>query len=425
MNRSRVVAALSAASLAGGLSGPSQAQSPPPTEPRPAQLLLPTPTGEIPLVAPEVVTPERRRTTFVPGPVRDDERIVVRLLPDGSPARVTVTQRLLLRGTGDFAIRERGPALRVTALDGTTAPIIQRGTVVWQGFVPGERALAADLELDPAREALVLPLRVEIGWQPTSGTRPIGPGGVLPGAGRALLRLVNQTARPVSVPTGDVAAVDLAGPLDLLRSSSADRTNAPPPVAGRGLPRALRATGVGTRTLTVSAPLRIAGTVTVPGAGGVAVSGPGTVATAAGDGAALAGVLQGSAQISLDVPTAGRLVLDLTVVPALDPRQLTPPAGAASWRDWAATRPDADARRAATDVLVAAAAAAARADDVAPYLGHPGPGPTSTVFRYSLAEAQVRSRRPRPVQPRPVPIALTALGAVAVIGAGVATWRRL
>ncbi|HVF21039.1 MAG TPA: hypothetical protein VNA14_12480 [Mycobacteriales bacterium] len=388
-------------------------------------LVLPAPVGEIPLVAPEVVTPERRRTTFVPGPVRDDERIAVHLGPDGAPARVVVTQRLELTGTGDFAIRERGPALRVTALDGTTAPVILRGTVVWQGFVPGRRLLAADLELDAAREALLLPLRVELAWAPAPGGAASGPGGDLPSAGRLTVRLVNQTSRPDEVPTGLATASAVAAPLDTLRAHADTTTSAPPPAAGRGLPTTIPVTDLGTRPLEVAAPLRISGSVTVRGVSGVAVTGAGTEPTAAGDGAEVSGVLAGSTELTLDVPEAGRLVLDLTVVPALDPRRLVPPDGAPSWAAWAATSPDEPARRAALDTLVEAAAASARADEVAPYLGHPGPGQTTTEFRYTLAAAPgVRAVR-APLTPRPIPIALTTMLIAGAVYGGARLWLRL
>lgn len=408
------------------LAGPATSGATRPQTTSPVDLLqLPTPVGEIPLVAPEVVAPERRRMTFVPGPIRDDERIVVRLSPDGRPLRVTVTQRLELSGTGDFAIRERGPALRVTALDGTTAPIIQRGTVVWQGFVPGSRSLAADLELDPAREALLLPLRVELSWRPASGTAPLGSGGQLPGPGRIIVRLINQTSRPEVVPTGDVPASELAGPLDALRRSADMRSADPPPVSGRGLPATLPVIGLGSRTVRVVAPLRIEGSVTVPGVTPVSVSGPGAASTTTGDGATVSGVLQDSAEIALDAPAAGSLDLDLTVVPALDPRRLAPPDGLSSWAAWAATEPPAPARRAATDLLVESAAAAARADDVAPYLGHPGPGSTTTEFRYTLADPVAVVRPRPPLRPRPLPIGLVVIGLLSAAGGGAWVWRRL
>lgn len=387
-------------------------------------LVLPKPVGEIPLVAPEVVTPERRRRTFVPGPVRDDERIDVAVGPDGAPAAVVVTQRLELTGTGDFAVRERGPALRVTALEGTTAPIIQRGTVVWQGFVPGRRVLAARIELDPDREALLLPLRVELELS-GAGDVAIGPGASIPGPGRLVVRLVNQTSRPEAVPSGVGRADEVGAALDLLRGHAIARADTPPPAAGRDLPASVPAADIGTRTVAVTAPLRVTGAVRVRDVEGVTVTGPGTTPTARRDGATLAGVLHGSAEFTLDVPTAGTLELDLSVVPALDPRRLVPPARAPTWRAWAATDPAPAARRAATDLLVEAAAASARADEVAPYLGHAGPGPTSTRFRYRIAPAPRVVRAPTPLRPRPLPIALTATALGAVCTAAVAVWRRL
>jgi len=420
-----LVAALAAALAVALGPGAGAAEPRGQADPEPGVLVLPAPVGEIPLVAPEVVTPERRRTTFVPGPVRDDERIEVRVGKDGTPAAVVVTQRLELSGTGDYAVRERGPALRVRALEGTTAPIIQRGTVVWQGFVPGRRLLAAELELDPAREALLLPLRVELAFTPTAADARVDAGGEVTGAGRLEVRLVNQTARPQEVPTGIAAAADLAGPLDVLRTAAMTESLRPPPAAGRGLPATLPAADLGTRSLQGAAPLRISGTVTVAGAGPITASGAGVTSLPAGDGAEVRGVLEGETTVTLDVPAAGTLVLDLTVVPALDPRRLEPPGGAATWAAWADTRPDEDARRAAVDTLVAAAAAAARADEVAPYLGHPGPGETTTQFRYVVAPApRVRAAR-EPLSPRPAPIAATVLLVAAVAAGGVATWRRL
>ncbi|HVE97786.1 MAG TPA: hypothetical protein VNA12_01245 [Mycobacteriales bacterium] len=398
--------------------GPATAQVPS------GELVLPKPVGEIPLVAPEVVTPERRRTTFVPGPVRDDERIEVAVAPDGTPAAVVVTQRLELTGTGDFAIRERGPALRVSALEGTTAPIIQRGTVVWQGFVPGRRLLAARLTLDPAREALLLPLRLELSWTAPDGA-PIAAGGAVPGPGRLVVRLANQTARPESLPAGVARTSDLVPLLDRLREAAAVASTAPPPAAGRGLPLRVPADGVGTRTAVVAAPLRVTGSVRVRGASGVEVSGAGARALPSGDGADVAGVLHGTTEVVLEVPGSGALEVDLTVVPALDPRRLEPPGRVPSWAAWAAASPDEAARRTATDVLVEAAAAAARADEVAPYLGHPGPGPTSTQFRYRLAPAPRVVRERVPLRPRPVPIALTATAVVALAAGAAAAWRRL
>lgn len=371
----------------------------------PGTLTLPAPAGTIPVVVYPGIPRERLLQTFVPGPVTDDERIEVLVGPTGEPASVTVTQRLVLTGTGDYSIRERGPAKRVTALDGTVEPVIQRGAVVWQGFSPGRRELAARIELDPAREALLLPLRVELDRSP----------------GRLVVRLVNQTRQPRRVPAGDVPAAAVAGPLDRLRAYAEAHGLRQPPAAGRGLPTTLAATDLTACDVVSAAPLRVEGTVRFPGATGVAVSGPGAAAT--GDGATLKGVLSDTAEITF--ASDADFTLDLSVVPTLDPRPLRPPRGLPSWAAWAAGRPPEAERRAAVDVLVDAALSAARADEVAPYLGHPGPGTVTTAFRYALAPPPPVVVADEPLRPRPVPIALTGLAVLALAGSGVLVWRRL
>jgi hypothetical protein len=382
---------------------------------------LPAPVGTIPVVTYPGLPPERTRTTFVPGPVVDDERVTVGLGPDGSPFDVEVVQRLQLSGTGDYAVRVRGPALRVEPLEDTVAPTIIRGAVVWQGFSPGSRLLAARLELDPRREALLLPLGVDLTWD---GPESVGPGGRLPGAGGLGLTLTNRTAEPRDVPTGRVTSpTGVASALDALLAHARRRTLSPPPVAGRGLPVTVPGTcASGMRGLQVVAPLRVSGTV---GAGGATaqLAGPGT--TSGPTGGTVDGVLAGSADLSLTTPEGGTLELDLRVVPTVDDRALAPPEPHATWAAWAASDPPPAQRETALRLLVDTAAATARADDVAPYLGHHGPGPTTTEFRYVVAPAPAVEVAERPLSPRPVPIALTALAALATAAGGVLTWRRL
>lgn len=386
------------------------------------RLELPRPTGKIPLVTDTIVPPERKRESRVPGPVEDTERFEVLVDPTGAVARLLLTQRLVLTGRGDFVVRERGPALRVTALEDTVAPIIQRGAVVWQGFVPDRKLLAARIELDPLRETPLLPLRVQLTW---SGTEPIGTEGGVHGPGRLTVRFVNQTGRGMVVPTGDVDAAHLAGPLDALLAHALQRGTGQPPAAGRGLPTSFPARGVRTRVIDSSALLRVDGTVRIAGATGVTVSGAGAGATPTLDGAVVAGVLHGETKVVLDVPAGdGQLEIDLRVVPSLDPRTLRPPTGR-TWSEWAETKPNETQRRRAVDVLVAAAAAAARDDEVAPYLGHAGPGPVSTEFRYTLAPPPDIELRPAGLTPKPWPITLACIALLLVTANCVALWRRL
>jgi hypothetical protein len=407
-----------------GLGAPATAgPTPSPRACRP--LVLPKPTGPIPVVRYPDLPIERTRVTFVPGPVTDDEQVEVLVGPDGAPSRVKVRQRLHLTGTGDYSVRVRGPSLRVTPLEDTVAPVIIRGAVVWQGFSPGERLLSAEMELDPRREALLLPVILELDWT-SAGGEEIGPGGRLPGAGRLTLRLVNQSVQPLEIPVGTGAdPASLAAGLDALLAYADGPAGRPAPAVGRDLPGPGQGACVtATRTVDTVAQLRVEGTVRVPGVPGVTVNGPGAQRLPEGDGASLRGVLSGTAEVVLDVPAAGELALDLTVHTTLDPRALRPPAPAATWHAWAAAGPSASEVDRALETLISAAATLARNDDKAPYLGHHGPGPTSTVFHYGVAPAPVARRKPPPLRPRPLPIALTGLGLAVLTAAGVVVWRR-
>src|SRR5687768_10041610 len=84
--------------------------------------------------------PDRCRKSVVPGEVQNDELVLVGLSGTGAPAKVLLEQRLVLRGVGDYAIRERGPARAAVPLtEGDDPPNTKFGAVVWQGFTPGDR----------------------------------------------------------------------------------------------------------------------------------------------------------------------------------------------------------------------------------------------------------------------------------------------
>ena len=380
-------------------------------------LPLPEPAGDIPIPS-EAVTdrPERLRRSQVPGRVDDTERIDVLLAPNAAPAAVTMTQRLVLHGTGQFVIWERSSAQDVEALDDTTAPVLKREAVIWQGFVNERKVLAARLTLDPFVEHELLPVRVEV-------TGPVGPGGEVTGPGEVVVMVSNRTARGMTLPTGTVAARDLAGPLDrLLRYADAKAPHAPP-AAGRGLPKTLPATAVGSREANVVVPFRLAGSIRVSG-GTPAVPESGAV-THLADGLRLDGVLQGATEFRVRATGPGTLTLDLRAFPTLDPRQLQPPRGS-TWAGWLGRGPTPREAAAATRQLVDAAAAAARADEYAPYLGHHGPGTVRTTFHWRMApRATVAAPPAPPLEPRPLGIALASLALLGVLANATAIWRRL
>jgi DNA-binding MarR family transcriptional regulator len=108
--------------------------------------------------------PDRLLASDVPGPVVNDEVVHVGIAGDGSVRRVLLDQRLELKGTGDYAVRERGPAREARSLTEDPAPITRKGGVVWQGFSPGSRDLAARLLLDRTALSRNLDPLVAQGW---------------------------------------------------------------------------------------------------------------------------------------------------------------------------------------------------------------------------------------------------------------------
>ena len=386
----------------------------------PGDLVLPKPLGEIP-VPTEVFAdkPERLRRSIVPGGVDDTERLDVGLGPDGSPAAVSLTQRLVLKGTGQFVIWQRSSAQDVEALEDTTAPVLKREAVIWQGFVDGTKTLAARLTLDPALERELLPIAVELEWR---GAGAIGPGGTLPGEGDIVVRLRNTTARGVDLPSGTADPAAIAGPLDRLLAAGTSRAPAVPPAAGRGLPERVRADLGPSRNVAVPAPMRVTGTIRVPG--GTASSELTPATTPLPDGLQVDGVLQGDVEFVLRSSSTSTLLLDLRAFPTVDPRPLNPP-NAPTWKAWAARRPSAQSVREATDALVRAAAEAARGHEYAPYLGHHGPGTVTTTFHLAMAPSSAVAAPEEALRPKPLPIALTGVGVLAMVASGAAIWRRL
>lgn len=389
-----------------------------------ADLQLPAPVASAPALPGIGLLPERLLTSQVPGPASGTERVEVAVAGDGSPAAVVLEQRLVLTGTGDYVVRERGPARAAQALDDTTAPILRRGTVVWQGFVPGRRELAARLTLDAGLETARLPLAVSLMAVAADGAPVALPlGAALPPGGRVTVTLRNQTGGTQSLPTAVALAPVLAPLLDELLASAVAPTAAggPPPAVGRGLPASLPAEQDGLGEAEVVAPLRISGTVRVPGAAAT-VTGPGL--SALPDGAEVSGVLAGEVSFEVAVPPSGGVLdLKLDVSPALDPRVLAPPAGAASWAAWATAGPDAGQRRAATDLVVSVAAAGARAAAYTPYLGADIGGNITTTFVYAVAPPPVAQIATAPPELNRGAVALVGVAVLVLAANVVALWR--
>lgn len=387
-----------------------------------AALDLPTPAGqrELDRILLEQVgaRPDRVLVSVVPGPVVNDEQVLVGLTGDGQVQTVRLEQRLRLTGTGDYQVRERGPARAAEPLGDEPPPVTKFGAVVWQGFSPGERELAALLTLDPMLEAARLPLQATV----SKDGAPLEPGGRVLGPGQVIVRLENTTVQPVTLPTAaDALAAPVAAGLDTALAAASAPVGPRLPAAGGALPAAVPTTGDATVQTDVGVPLDITGTVRLPGA---TVTGPGT--TPLPGGADLSGTLPPGQSVDLlvEATSGGTLDLDLTVTPTLDARTLAPPAGAQTWAAWAAGGPDVPARRAALDLLIQTTAIGARATSFAPYLGADLPGTGTTQFRYGFASVEQAPAAPVTLTPRPGPIAATTLATLLLGVAGVGLWRR-
>lgn len=370
---------------------------------------------------------DRVLVSVVPGPVVNDEVVLVGLSGAGVPQQVLVEQRLVLSGEGDYQVRERGPARASEALGDEPAPVTKFGAVVWQGFSPGSRELAARLTLDPVLETPRLPLQVTASYDGA----PLEPGGLVPGAGTVLLMLTNATEQPATLPTAaDAPAAQVAAGLDAARAAATAPAGPRLPAAGDGLPLEVPATEPARVQAVSGVPLRITGALRLQGPEGEPAPGLGTVSgpatTPSPEGAQVAGTLPpgASAELRIDVRGPSRLDLDLTAVPALDPRTLLPPGGALSWAMWAAGEPAAAARQAALDLLVQTAAIGARATSYSPYLGADLPGTGTTVFRFAFAAPEQVEQVAQALTPRPGAIALSAAALLLLAGNGVLLWRR-
>jgi hypothetical protein len=373
--------------------------------------------------------PDRLLPSDVPGPVVNDEVVHVGIAGDGSVRRVLLDQRLELKGTGDYAVRERGPAREARSLTDDPAPITRKGAVVWQGFSPGSRELAARLLLDPQIEAQHLPLSLSVVFRGRDGApRSLDPGGVIPGAGTVTVTVRNVTEQPQRLPTGDDVKASAVAPL-LDRALRVARHPSPArlPSTDAGLPRRLDVTGPAQVEASQAVPFRLTGDLHLSGTTGT-VSGPATTPTAGG--ARFAGVLggvEGAPEVSFTAQAsgAGTLVLSLRAVAALDARALQPPGGHRTWAAWARSAPPPAERKAALDLLVQVAATGARATSYSPYLGADLLGSGSTAFVYGFAPAE-RVTSPRAeLQPRWGAIGLAGLALLLIVTNAGLIWRRL
>jgi len=358
-----------------------------------------------------------------PGRVHDDELVEIDLGPDGTPARVRVTQRLTLVGQGDYSLRVPGPAATLETLPTSESqPGLRRGSVIWQGFSPGRRRLDARMDLYPEREAPRLPLRVTL--ELTANGAPLALGDSATGPFTAVLRIENVTAIPTRIADADADPRAVAGALDAIHGSLVSKRRPVPGV--RGVPEAIPARGeIGTRTEPIEAPFRAVGFIAFPSTNfDVEVEGGLRPPSALGAAVVSFDVLLGGGRPLVHevriIGTASNLELgsvQVTGRPARPhPGAVAPPAGADTWAEALAGGGAGNGRQ-----MLARAMSAmwrvARLRLYDGYIGNPDPiGRAASTYRYRIAPPV-----PPPfVAPPPPPRTLGTFGVVLAGFAGFA-----
>jgi hypothetical protein len=225
---------LAVGAAAAAVWAPSAAAAEPPVS-------LPWPPTVLPHVPP--LAPET--SGVLPLPPRffrqlsNRERIVVRLDEDGKPHSVRVLQTIVLKRLGDYVLTIPAPVLSVDPGPETESQPGQReNQILWEGFSPGRRVLAAWADLRVAESVAGLPVEVN----------------VEPG------EITVRNATAVTVPSFTADPV----PASIDQVSRRVRTAVKANVFAEGLTVAL----LGKQTpeqLRVAAPLRVRGTVRVSG----------------------------------------------------------------------------------------------------------------------------------------------------------------
>jgi len=334
--------------------------------PSPLHPLSPTPPlGGAPLIETEAGVLHRVDATG---------RVAVGVDRDGRPFSVRVLHRLVVRDKGDYVYAIPAPVVDVQAAPGSeSVPGQRRGTILWSGFDPGRKVLAANARLDLAQSAPSLPIRIV----------PRGN------------RIVIENATPVRAGTFSAEALvpPLARYLDEVHTAV---------VKDRAIP-------IGTATVTttavpgsesIEAPVHLRGTV-----GGRPVD------VMLGDGRPL----------RVSAPRGdGRVDLRVEAVPPL--RLLTPPR-AGTWRTARLSGRELLAR--ANGILLRLA----RMRQYQAFLGNPDPrGSIATTFVYRTGVP------PQPVRPPVAAVSeggrswtttvLLAAGGLALLAVGTFVWAR-
>jgi hypothetical protein len=126
------------------------------------RIALPSPTAPLSR-EPPLAGGARTSAENVMHSVSASTNVVVAIDDVGTPFAVTATQRLDVRGVGDYFFTIGAPVLTVRApANSDSVPGMRTGSILWAGFNPGTRVLVARAMLDPSKTARALPLRVRV-----------------------------------------------------------------------------------------------------------------------------------------------------------------------------------------------------------------------------------------------------------------------
>ena len=148
---------LVAGAVAAALWAPAAGAAPPVSLPWPPEVLPRTPP-----LAPETSGALPLPPRFVRG-LDNRERVVVGIDEDGKPHSVRVLQTIVLKRLGDYVLTVPAPVLSVTPGPGTESqPGRRENQILWEGFSPGRRVLAAWADLRLAESVAGLPVEVKV-----------------------------------------------------------------------------------------------------------------------------------------------------------------------------------------------------------------------------------------------------------------------
>jgi hypothetical protein len=358
---------------------------------RTQQVVLPGPVP-YPTDTPPLVGRAALQTGYLAPGLHISSTEHVRIAGDasGAPRAIRVEQQLTIKGKGDYQLAIGAPITDVQAASGSqSTPGVRTDQLLWAGFSPGTKRLAAEVKLRVPPAAPYLPLRLRL-------TRENG--GVT-------LRITNATTTPVQSYAGVVRAPEIARLLDQTRRSA---------LAGQRV-KAAYATFSGEvrvpkQPLEIEAPLRVEGALEFPGSTPVAFG------RVLGDGEPLS--------FEVHAEGSGEPELSLLARPVAPERLLRPP-GASTWAEAIRRR-----RIPAAELLsrlLGARLRLVRADQYETFLADPdADGRSRATYAYELTAAHPPQQASTPTSggggTDALLIALVVVGCIVLAGGGLVAW---